>query len=604
MSEVQAQEIAKLRQFLKIAMVMGTLFSAGHLTVWAVTGYSAFGVVSALIAAYLCGVGVGSRALARGHVAATAQLLAYGLLALVGVGGAILPLGYTAAVVGCILAVSLGLPFLPRARLALLAWAAAAVASALVLVGVLTQVPPVPRWVQVYGSVGPTLGFSFLVVWMLYTFASGEHRMRLRAQQARDEAVAEREASRFLADASRGLLVDFDYPSAVQGLAALAVPALADYCTVEELGERGARWAGGAHRNPVKELLLELEARSELHVPAHPARRALAEGRTVYVPAVDDTALGRYARSPEHLELLRALNPGSLVAVPLGARGRRLGVALLARERSREKLTPRDVTLIEELALRAALAIDNARLYRQAQHAVRARDEFLSVASHELKTPLTPLKLHLSQLRRGAGPLVAGEMSARWLERHLSALERQSDRLLWLINELLDIGGLGGDSPELQLKLTDWTAVVRMLLTELEQSGELESARSPLVVELGGPLIGRWDPSRLRIISKHLVLNALKYGKHQPVTVRLEREGDFALFTVADQGIGIPLEDQERVFEPFERAVSVRNYGGLGLGLFLVRRSLEAMGGEIALESSPGHGATFRGRLPLRGPDA
>ncbi len=586
-------QVKKLRQFLAIAMALGGLFALGHAVVWRITGDDRFGLVSLDLCAYLSLVLLVWRALSPHNLVFVAQVVAYGLLGLVGLGGYILPLGSTAAVLGCIVAVALALPLLSGARLAALCWAASAVVTGLVIAGKFAPTRPMSLGLLLYGSVGPALAFSFLVVWLLYDFAAGERRMRSEADLARDLALRERESMAFLSEASRRLSSALDYPTALRALAQVAVPELADYCVVIEAGAQGPRWAAGAHRDPRQDGALERHTRRELEERAHPLRRALEEGELTRIEQLPR------AQTPD---ALGGLAPRSLVALPLVARGRRLGALLLAMAESERRFSAEKLGLVEEFANRASIALDNARLYRQLAESLRARDEFLSIASHELRTPLTPLKLYARLMLREVDSIAAGGRPRAWLEHHLNAILRQCDRQERLIQELLDLGSVGARQAELTLRAVDWGQVLSSVVQDLEDVGDLRNYRSTLKAQVAGPVVGRWDRARLQVITKHLVLNALKYGAGRPVEVRLDRAGSSAELSVVDHGIGIAPEDQQRVFEPFERAVSARHFGGLGLGLFLVRRSAKALGGEVEMKSSPGSGSTFRVRLPLEGP--
>lgn len=252
--------------------------------------------------------------------------------------------------------------------------------------------------------------------------------------------------------------------------------------------------------------------------------------------------------------------------------------------------------LMEAVAPQAAVAIDNASLYRQARDAVQLRDNFLSVASHELKTPLTPLLLQLGLLRERVrkGP---GELSPEVLEKAVQRMLGQVNRLARLVDELLDVSRIAAGRMELHLE--DGVDVVA-LLEEILSHFEAERARSGSTLTVQGPsaVVASWDRGRLEQIFTNLIANALKYGDGKPVDILVEDAEESVSIVVQDRGIGIPAEHHARVFERFERAVSSKNYGGLGLGLWIVRRIVDAMEGEISLDSAAQEGARFSVRLP------
>ncbi|MFP2929057.1 sensor histidine kinase [Pyxidicoccus sp. 3LG] len=244
------------------------------------------------------------------------------------------------------------------------------------------------------------------------------------------------------------------------------------------------------------------------------------------------------------------------------------------------------------------LWVDSARLRQSlslAEEALAARDEFLSVASHELRTPLTPLGLKLQALRRELSAQPAPEKSLA----HLDVAQRQVKKLVELVDDLLDVTRVSAGRLELNPSRVDLATLVREAVARFEP--EAARVRCPLTLEVPGPVSARVDPLRFEQVLDNLLSNALKYGAGKPVHVQLEqRDASFRL-TVKDEGIGIPAESLERIFNRFERAVSSKHFSGLGLGLYIVRRIVEASGGTISAASTPGQGATFAVELPLGG---
>lgn len=226
--------------------------------------------------------------------------------------------------------------------------------------------------------------------------------------------------------------------------------------------------------------------------------------------------------------------------------------------------------------------------------AVRVRDEFLSVAGHELKTPLAALMLNLQGLLRHVERM--GDVPAHVLER-LSKSASQVKRLEALVNELLDVSRITSGRFSLHREPLDLVQLVRDTI----ERHEAQFQRSGIGVKFDAPpaLKGVWDRTRLDQVLTNLISNAIKYGAGKPIEVKVTREGDFASISVADHGIGISPEDRARIFGRFERAVSERNYGGLGLGLWISRQIVEGLGGRISCESEQGKGSTFTVVLPL-----
>ncbi|MFP2934133.1 ATP-binding protein, partial [Pyxidicoccus sp. 3LG] len=298
-------------------------------------------------------------------------------------------------------------------------------------------------------------------------------------------------------------------------------------------------------------------------------------------------------REPAHLELLGELGVAAWLTVPLVARGRTLGVLVLVSTRESRAWGPEDVELAENLAARVALAVDNARLYEEAQRAIRVRDEFLSVAAHELFTPLTSLRLSVQGLQRTAG---TADRPASLSRAVLSIVDRQTRKLMRLVSELLDTSQLRTGRLRLQLEDVDLGQVVREVVEQL--GPELERAGTPLELDVALGVTGRWDRLRLEQVVQNLLSNAVKYGERKPVELRVMADATQARLVVRDHGMGIPLEDQVRIFSPFERAISSRHFGGLGLGLYIVQRIVQQLGGSIRLWSEKGQGSTFVVELP------
>jgi PAS domain S-box-containing protein len=245
-------------------------------------------------------------------------------------------------------------------------------------------------------------------------------------------------------------------------------------------------------------------------------------------------------------------------------------------------------------------ALEREVLYREAVDAVRARDEFLSIASHELRTPLQTLKFQLEMLLRGPRRDPGAVLPPEQVKAKLEMASKQVDRLSRLISELMDVSRITSGRLKLEAEALDLAALVQELTSRLAE--DAARARSPLQVHAGDPVVGRWDRSRLEQIVTNLVSNALKFGAGKPIEITVERAGQGARLAVSDQGIGIAPKDAERIFQRYEQAISPRAYGGLGLGLYIVRQLVEAHGGSIRVESQPGAGSSFIVELPLEPP--
>jgi len=241
---------------------------------------------------------------------------------------------------------------------------------------------------------------------------------------------------------------------------------------------------------------------------------------------------------------------------------------------------------------------ERAQLYRKAQEEVRERDEFLSIASHELRTPVTALQLQLQLIQRATSRPGGGLPES--VATKLMALERQSRRIGVLVDELLDVSRLRLGRLELHREAVELTALVRETASQLAPEGA--RAGSALEVVAQGPVEGQWDRLRIEQVLTNLLSNAFKFGQGKPIILTVSGDEVRAVLVVKDEGMGIAPADQQRIFGRFERAVPTHRYGGLGLGLYIAREIVEAHGGDIALTSAPGAGTTFTITLPRAPP--
>jgi PAS domain S-box-containing protein len=433
-----------------------------------------------------------------------------------------------------------------------------------------------------------------------YPVDSGGERLGVGATVTEvTEQKREEGRLRFLAEATARLSGSLDWRTTLGTVAQLLVERLSDFCVVDVLipdGEKLERVEARAREASVQELL-----RQSMRFPPPPGartplRRVLETGRAELIAEVDPAMLDALAVSPEHRRLLEALGLRSLMVVPLVARGRTLGVVSVVSRQQGRRYTPRDLAFLEDVASRAALAVDNAWLYRQAEGAVAARDEFVAIATHELRTPLSALQLQLASLQRA---LDRGQpLPPERLHQGLASARRQADRLNHLISHLFDVARISAGRLELEREEVDLTALAHRLLGRMEDV--LVTAGCEPVVHAGGPVVARVDKLRVEQVLMNLLSNAMKYAPGQPVELSVEQEDGHAVIAVRDWGPGIPRDAQGRVFERFERASGTHAQASLGLGLYISRQIARAHGGELSVEEPPsGPGARFVLRLPL-----
>ncbi|WP_437281181.1 ATP-binding protein [Sorangium sp. So ce375] len=252
-----------------------------------------------------------------------------------------------------------------------------------------------------------------------------------------------------------------------------------------------------------------------------------------------------------------------------------------------------DITERKKIEAERALLLEHEQRARAAaEAAVRMRDDFLSIASHELYTPIAGLKLAVQGMMREPTTLPAGAAKLAGMA------ERQCQRLVRLVGDLLNVARIQAGKLDLELGDVDLRALSREVVEHFEV--ELQQAGSTVIWRADAPVVGMWDRARLDQVVTNLVLNAIKYGRGKPIEISVAVEGEMAKLVVADRGIGIDASCAPYIFERFERGVSAQHYGGLGLGLYISRRIVVAHGGSIRVESELGAGATFIVDLPLR----
>lgn len=295
-----------------------------------------------------------------------------------------------------------------------------------------------------------------------------------------------------------------------------------------------------------------------------------------------------------------SLRMHSVLCVPLVRQADLAGMLYLENNQLAGAFTSERILTLEVLAAQAAISLENARLYQAAQEAVRVRDDFLAIASHELKTPITAMKLQVQTIWRAMSRRAHEAHSEERIGTLLKTFERHVSRLAYLADDMLEVSRLKAGALALSLEELDLASLVREQVATLTE--RLTAAGCSVVLELEGTVVGRWDRTRLGRLITSLLLNAMKFGADRPITVRACVTGGFARLEVQDRGGGIDRADQARIFERFEQAAPAHHYGGLGLGLYLARETVRAHGGTISVESAPGAGATFVVDLPLGPP--
>jgi signal transduction histidine kinase len=458
--------------------------------------------------------------------------------------------------------------------------------------------------------------------------ALGRAEAYAAGDRARADAQAAARWARFLGRASESLAEAVGLDDVLGRVTGLVVPGLADYCQVMLVEDRAGarpplaeadappdparsqlrRVAAAAVDPDVEAVLAALDARYPVALDRpNPMCVAVRGGAPVRVERVDEALFGRAAEDAEHLALLRRLGLRSLVAVPLVARGRAIGVLALGHTGREQRFTAADEAVAAELARRAGLAVANALLYDQARRAQaeaeaagRAKDDFLATMSHELRTPLSAIIGYAELMRDGVvAPVAPGQHAP------LDRIAASARHLLALIEEILDYAKADVRREALDAAPLDAAALARDAGAMIEPVAathgidfRVEAPERPV------PMTG--DARRLRQVLLNLLGNAVRYTDAGSVALRVAPGDGCVAFAVEDTGIGIAPEHLGRIFEPFWQVEQghTRRRGGTGLGLAVARGLAERMGGTLTVESARGRGSTFTLVVPAAPPGA
>ncbi|WP_395824241.1 PAS domain-containing protein [Archangium minus] len=385
-----------------------------------------------------------------------------------------------------------------------------------------------------------------------------------------------------------------DVHTTLKNLASLVVDHLADYCLVDLLGEDGRlQLLEMATRDPERQAIIRRAMPFPPHLDSSGLMQILEGGVPVAEPEPSPEWLDALVGNTQLRALVEALELKSLLFVPLVARGRKLGLISFAWSQPRPTCATTDLEVARGVADRAAMALDNARLYQEAQEAIRVREDVVAIVSHDLRTPLNAISLSATSL------LKRGEMDKRTTTA-VSRIHAAADRASRMIRDLLDFNQARMRGIPIQREPLDFHALVLKVVKEVR----LAHPDRHIAFHASGEGQGEWDGDRLAQVVTNLVGNALQHSPEgSPVRVSTRSEGAHVLLEVHNENAGraIPPELQSHLFEPYRRGPQAgASHGSLGLGLFITRQIVLAHGGDLHVYSTPEEGTTFTVRLPRR----
>jgi signal transduction histidine kinase len=417
---------------------------------------------------------------------------------------------------------------------------------------------------------------------------------------ARDEAEHRVTEANVLEDATAAMAESFEANTVAQSAVQCAVRALADWASILTYDGKRVTRVAEAYQGHVKDgvqAAIQQAIRHAIPVDLEGpgfAAQAMRERQTLFLPEVTEDIAKTYGMDPDRFAPLAALPLRGVIAVPFVVKGELTGAMQLAKIRA--PFTQADLAFAERYALRVSVMLENARLYQRAQEAIRARDDFLTLAAHELRTPITSLRLFAHRLAHKA-PQMSSGMVAGLSQRIL----RQAARLEQMADRLFDASEIGSVGPSIERAETDLGQIVD---DAVHAFGETATrAGSELLASIHGPVVGQWDPIRMEQAVANLLDNAIKFGNGKPIRIELESTGTMARLSIRDEGHGISEQDEVHIFDRYWRDPKSRSVGGLGLGLYVVKAIAEAHGGHVTFEPNSPSGSTFVLELPVATPD-
>lgn len=401
---------------------------------------------------------------------------------------------------------------------------------------------------------------------------------------------------RYLAEASKILSSSLDYETTLNTIAHLAVPKIADWCGIDVLDKnKKLQQVVVAHKDPKKvKWAREYRQRRPIDMSATTGiPNVIRSGKPELYPHITDELLQMTSKNEKEYKLAKSIGITSAIIVPLFSQKNTIGAITFVTAETSRNYNQADLLMAEELATRASVAIENARLYKGSQEAITLRDDFISVASHELKTPVTSVKMFTQILKKHSEQI--GDTKA---VSHLSKMDKQINKLTELIYDLLNVAKIQAGRMEFKFKLFDFDKAVKEIIDILQQSSD----RHQLIVQGLTRKKVYGDEERIGQVVNNLVSNAIKYSpKAIKVLIQLSADKKNVQVAVQDYGIGMSKEHLERIFERFYRVYdnNDKTFPGLGIGLYISSEIVKRHGGKLWVDSTPNKGSKFSFSIPI-----
>ncbi len=410
-----------------------------------------------------------------------------------------------------------------------------------------------------------------------------------------------------IAKASKKVSSSLEYAEVLKKVPEFIIDGFADVCYIALATDENKLFAFTvAVKDEMQDFLQAFKSYKSDPESPHGLPRAIREGKSILYCNIEDEDLDLSknewpkigTKNPEYVGVIRKLGLKSYMAIPIMIRGKPLGGLLIASFDDNRHYSSHDLNLMDEIGRICAVAIDNSLLLKDAKRAIQNREDFIAIASHELRTPLTSLQIRIDFLLRHLETVDIPKEAKEKLGSVIIGIKPDVQKFTKLIDTLLDVSKFRGHKMALIFEKVNISQIVADEVFSIQN--QFVEKDVPLEINIQGDIFGKIDSLRIQQVVANLLMNALKFSNKKTVKIILTSDKKIVKIQIIDHGIGIPADDLERIFKPFERAVSKNHFGGLGLGLYICKQIIEAHDGAISVESKPNQGTVFYLEFPLR----